>query len=72
MPEFISELIEENIPYYKKRAEMKKKGIIDSVEESAHNLVYDSSSETLEPVYFFIVDLMGDFGLETEKGREQQ
>jgi len=67
MSEFISELIEENIPYYKKRAEMKKKGLISSVEESAHNLVYDSSSETLEPVYFFIVDLMGDFGLETEK-----
>ncbi len=67
MPEFISELIEENIPYYKKRAEMKERGLIDSVEESAHELVYDSSSETLEPVYFFIVDLMGDFGLETEK-----
>jgi len=67
MPEFISELIEENIPYYKKKAEMKKKGLVNSVEESAHNLVYDSSSETLEPVYFFIVDLMGDFGLETEK-----
>jgi len=67
MSEFISELIEEHIPYYKKKAEMKKKGLINSVEESAHSLVYDSSSETLEPVYFFIVDLMGDFGLETEK-----
>jgi len=67
MPEFISELIEENIPYYKKKAEMKKKGLVNSVEESAHHLVYDSSSETLEPVYFFIIDLMGDFGLETEK-----
>ncbi len=32
-----------------------------------HGLVYDSSSETLEPVYFFILDLMNDFGLETEK-----
>ncbi len=67
MSEFISELIEKNIPYYQKRAEMKGKGLISSVEESAHELVYDSSSETLEPVYFFIVDLMGDFGLETEK-----
>ena len=32
-----------------------------------HKLVYDSSSETLEPVYFFILDLMNNFGLETEK-----
>lgn len=32
-----------------------------------HSLVYDSSSETLEPVYFFILDLMSDFGLNTEK-----
>ena len=34
---------------------------------SKHELVYDSSSETLEPVYFFILDLMNDLGLETEK-----
>ena len=34
---------------------------------SEHFLIYDSSSETLEPVYFFILDLMNDFGLETEK-----
>jgi len=34
---------------------------------SETNLVYDSSSETLEPVYFFILDLMNDFGLSTEK-----
>ncbi len=34
---------------------------------SEHTFVYDSSSETLEPVYFFILDLMNDFGLKTEK-----
>ncbi len=34
---------------------------------SQHGLVYDSSSETLEPVYFFILDLMNDFKLEPEK-----
>ena len=34
---------------------------------SEHKLVYDSSSETLEPVYFFIVDLMNDLGLNPEK-----
>lgn len=32
-----------------------------------HKLTYDSSSETLEPVYFFILDLMNDFGMDTEK-----
>ncbi len=32
-----------------------------------HTLVYDSSSETLEPIYFFILDLMNEFGLGTEK-----
>lgn len=34
---------------------------------SQHHLGYDSSSETLEPVYFFILDLMNDFGLGVEK-----
>lgn len=32
-----------------------------------HSLVYDSSSETLEPIYFFILDLMNDFQLAPEK-----
>lgn len=35
--------------------------------EAKHTLIYDSSSETLEPVYFFILDMMGNFGLKTEK-----
>ena len=29
----------------------------------SHTLGYDSTSETLEPIYFFILDLMNDFGL---------
>jgi len=53
----ISEIIEEVVPYYKE-----KKG-----PEATHKLVYDSSSETLEPVYFFVLDLMNDFGLKPEK-----
>lgn len=65
--DFVSEIIEKNIPYYKKRVELKEKKLVDSVEESNHTLIYDSSSETLEPIYFFILDLMNDFGLETEK-----
>lgn len=47
----------ENIP----AEEVKEKPI------SEHSLVYDSSSETLEPIYFFILDLMNDFGLAPEK-----
>jgi len=35
---------------------------------SEHTLVYDSTSETLEPVYFFILDTLADsMGLDVEK-----
>ena len=41
---------------------------IESIgQEASHTLTYDSSSETLEPIYFFILDLMNGFGFETEK-----
>ncbi len=32
-----------------------------------HHLGYESSTETLEPIYFFILDLMSDLGLDVEK-----
>lgn len=35
--------------------------------EANHKLIYDSPSETLEPIYFFILDLINDFGFYTEK-----
>ncbi|MDD5699930.1 MAG: hypothetical protein PHH00_01920 [Candidatus Nanoarchaeia archaeon] len=35
--------------------------------EAKHTIVYDSSSETLEPIYFFILDLMNDMKLSPEK-----
>ena len=59
MAEFksISQMIEDASPYYKKKGRA----------EAVHTLVYDSSSETLEPLYFFILDLMNDFGLAPEK-----
>jgi len=42
--------------------------ISKSAIESKHRLVYDSSSETLEPVYFWLLDFMNDMiGLEVEK-----
>jgi hypothetical protein len=53
----ISEIIEEVSPYYKKKKDA----------EVTHTLVYDSSTETLEPVYFFILDLMTSLRLSPEK-----
>ena len=54
----IDDIIVKISPFYKK-----KKG------PSMHyNLVYDSSSETLEPVYFYLLDLMNKmFGNKVEK-----
>ena len=54
---------------------LKKYGSVDKIpaEEinpknlGQHTLVYDSSSETLEPIYFFILDLMNDMGLAPKK-----
>ena len=63
----INEIISKVSPYYTKRAKDKEKGLIDSVAETEHTLVYDSSSETLEPIYFFILDLIEEFGYKTEK-----
>lgn len=59
----ISDTIEEVSPYYAK----KKKKKIDSVPAEEHRLVYDSSSETLEPVYFWILDFMNDMFPNVEK-----
>ncbi|MBU2562185.1 MAG: hypothetical protein KKF68_00815 [Nanoarchaeota archaeon] len=53
----VAEIIEEVVPYYKKKGGP----------ESSHTLGYESNSQTLEPVYFFILDLMSDFGLAPEK-----
>jgi len=35
--------------------------------EASHTLGYDSTSETLEPIYFFILDLMNDLDLAPKK-----
>jgi len=53
----ISKIIEEISPYYKEKGGP----------EAEHNLVYESYSESLEPIYYFIIDLMNDFGLKPEK-----
>jgi len=58
------EIKEKAITYTIKNGTFK---LIEEGIEAAHSFIYDSSSETLEPVYFFILDLMNDLGLETEK-----
>lgn len=48
--------------------EVKPQAIIDiNGSEVSHELVYESRSDTLEPVYFFVIDLMEEMGLTTEK-----
>lgn len=58
------EVVPQAIIYSKEgeRFELNQKGA-----EASHKLVYDSSSETLEPIYFFIIDLLNDFGLSPKK-----
>ncbi|MFC1682252.1 hypothetical protein ACFL0X_01380 [Nanoarchaeota archaeon] len=53
----VDEIIKKVSSHYAKKAEP----------ETEHLLVYDSSTETLEPIYFFVLDLMNSFGLKTEK-----
>ena len=53
----INDIIMKVSPYYSKKGKP----------EAEHKIVYDSSTETLEPIYFFLLDLMEDFGLSPEK-----
>ena len=57
MVESAHEIIQRISEYYKKKGGP----------EAEHVLGYDSAAEGLEPIYFFITDLMQDFGLKTEK-----
>lgn len=63
----VSDIIQEISPYYSDRKKKKDRGAISSVPEAEHTIDYDSSSETLEPIYFYVLDLMGDLGFEIEK-----
>jgi hypothetical protein len=53
----IPEIIKEVSPHYS------KKGGPDAM----HTIVYDSSTETLEPIYFYVIDFMAEVGLSVEK-----
>ncbi len=63
----VPEIIGDISPYYQKRVAMKKSGKIDVISEGEHMIGYDSNSDTLEPIYFFILDLMTDMELPPEK-----
>lgn len=69
MPEIKTpdKIIEQISPYYKKRVGLFKAKAIDEVASEEYKLVYDSSSETLEPVYFWILDFIGKTSSEVEK-----
>ena len=56
MASVVSEIIEKINPKYKEKGP-----------DVSHTLGYDSAVETLEPVYFYILDLMNDFGFKSEK-----
>lgn len=62
MVESVEEMIGRISPHYKKKKDKKQ-----PLPEQEHELEYDSPSEQLEGIYFFILDLMRDMGLNTEK-----
>jgi hypothetical protein len=57
MVETIPEIIHRIIPHYTKKGKP----------DTSHTIGYDSSTETLEPIYFYIIDLMNEFDLGPEK-----
>lgn len=61
--ENISKIIEEISPHYAKKVKRKA-----DVPSAKYNLIYDSPSETLEPLYFWILDFMNNtFNGDVEK-----
>jgi len=59
----IQNILAEISPHYRKKKNKKA----DLIPAEEHKLVYDSSSETLEPVYFWILDFMNDMFSTVEK-----
>ena len=53
----VEEILKEISPHYKKMGES----------DFVHTLVYDSPTEALEPLYFWILDFLGKIGLQTTK-----
>jgi len=64
----IDDIISEVSHYYKSRKIKKSKGVDITIPSSEHTLVYNSSSEALEAIYFWILDFMNNmFGGKVEK-----
>jgi len=64
----VKDIIVEISPYYQGKI---KKGLGEEVPPEEHNINYNSSSETLEPLYFWTVDKMNEFfGGKVEKLRD--
>ncbi|MBU0471955.1 MAG: hypothetical protein KKF65_04970 [Nanoarchaeota archaeon] len=53
----VEDIIKKVSPYYAKKEKP----------ETSHEIVYNSATEQLEPLYFWILDFMGELGLSTEK-----
>jgi hypothetical protein len=65
--EKFKESIKELGPYNAVKKELDKDAKVSDKSLEEHKIVYDSSAETLEPIYFFILDLLNDMGLAPEK-----
>jgi len=63
----IDELIIEISPYYAAKKAKVPKGQKAVIPEEEHNLGYNSSTETLEPVYFWLLDFMQQIAGKVEK-----
>ncbi len=64
MADSVSDIIEKVSPFYEEAKKYKR----EPVEAEKHQLIYDSTSETLEPVYFWIVDYINNlFGGSVKK-----
>lgn len=63
----VDDIIAEVSPYYKSRKQKKDLGMDIAIPSMEYKLMYDSSAETLEPVYFWILDMMDNQGFKTEK-----
>ncbi|MFH1365390.1 MAG: hypothetical protein ABIH28_02290 [archaeon] len=65
--ETIDQLIAKISPYYREELKRKEKNKYDMLQQREHKMVYDTVSDSLEPVYFWILDLMEDMGFTVEK-----
>lgn len=64
----IDNSIAEVSSYYAKRKKRKDKGVDITIPSAQHQLVYNSSLQTLEPIYFWILDFINNmFGGRVEK-----